>query len=228
MLGLGNLGLFLARHFLELEFQVSGWDINPSKRSVLESLGGCLDQDDKTADAVIFALFPKQITKQLVEGLNPKTLLVNVSSVQQPGIKALLDAGVDRERIFSFHPLFGPVGVSKSGWVGKQIIVTVHENDSRASALLETFTRRGVIIDQMSPEEHDKKMLPHALAFLIAELVKVGAEGADPRFLTGSGHHMLGLLDFTEAGSPELRSLVLSNPELKEVVPKLRQVLDRF
>ncbi len=178
----------------------------------------------KDTEIVVLALFPEQVTRR--QGLD-SALLVNVSSVQQPGIAALIEAGVDTRNILSFHPLFGPVAVTKSGWAGKQIIVTMTPNeDARAATLLETFTRRGVTIDRMSPAEHDRKMLPHALAFLIGELVKVGAENVDPRFLTGSGRQMLGLLDFTDVASPKLRHLILSNPELKAVVPKLRKVLE--
>jgi prephenate dehydrogenase len=228
IIGLGNLGLFLARHFVESGFTVSGWDVDLKKEGMLSDLGGHWGQDNET-DVVIFALFPAQIQPMLLSAQDPNALLVNLSSVQVSGIGALRNAGADPARIFSFHPLFGPVGVTKSGWAGKQIIVTAQqENDDRASALLETFTRKRVIVDQMSPEEHDQKMLPHALAFFIAELIKVGAEGADPRFLTGSGRQMLGLLDFTEANSDELRKLILSNPALKKVFPKLKEIFERL
>lgn len=229
IVGLGNLGLFLSQHFIEAGFQVFGRDINSNKESALRSLGGFLGQDYET-DVRIFALFPEQIQfGMFFHGFNSEALVVNLSSVQKPGIKAITDFGVDRTKIFSFHPLFGPVGVTKSGWTGKQIIVTVQpEKDDRVLTLLETFTCKGVVIDQMSPEEHDQKMLPHALAFLVAELVKAGAEGADPRYLTGSGRQMLGLLDFTEAGSSELRHLILSNPALKTVFPKLKQVFEEL
>jgi len=221
------MGLFLFHHFEESGFEVTAYDPNPERAGLIQSLqSGYRHGGD--VDVFIFALFPAQI-EQDPAILDSNAQLVNISSVQQPGIKRLIKGGAKKSEILSFHPLFGPVGVSKSGWTGKQIIVTTQpKNDARADAILETFTRKGVIIDQMSPEEHDSKMLPHALAFLIAELVKVGARGADPRFLTGSGRQMLGLLDFTEAGSEELRNLILSNPGLKEVVPKLRQVLEEL
>lgn len=236
IIGLGNFGLFLARHFKESGLEVTGFDVSPGKTKIMEELAWCPDRhgfhpaESQEPDVVVLAVFPKQITEGLVkkiEDIAPDALIVNVSSVQQLGISTLVNTWAGN--MMSFHPLFGPVGVTKSGWAGKQIIVTVQpEKDDRALALLETFTRRGVTVDKMSAEEHDRKMLPHALAFFIAELVKAGTEGTDPRFLTGSGRQMIGLLDFTEGCSEDLRSLVLSNPELKKIFPKLRDVFEKL
>lgn len=228
--GLGQFGMFLAEHFVSSGFEVFGWDINESKAMALEALGAKWGSGFET-DLVILALFPEQITSAVLKALSPDALLINVSSVQQPGLAALnrSQAGANKDKVFSFHALFGPVGVNGSGWAGKQLVVTVEpKKDNRFSALLETFARKGVLIDEMSPEEHDNKMLTHALAFLVAELVKVGARDADPRYLTGSGRQLLGLLDFTEAASPELRRLILSNPELKTIAPKLTETLSEL
>ncbi|MES3031673.1 MAG: hypothetical protein V4699_00310 [Patescibacteria group bacterium] len=232
IVGLGNLGMFLVRHFVESGFKVFGDDINFDKHGELCKLGGSW-WDYSEVDIVIFALFPKQIEKwaKTVSEIPKKALFVNVTSVQLLGLQALKNVGVEETRIFSFHPLFGPVVITKSGWAGKQIIVTVQpEGDERASLLLKTFRDKGVTVDTMSPPEHDMIMLPHALAFLIAELVKAGTiyTYTDPRFLTGSGRHMLGLLDFTEACSLELRNLILSNPVLRSslIFQRFRNVLD--
>ena len=229
ILGLGRFGMFLARHLLEAGFQVFGWDISPTKRQELEGFSGVWQQAPDRPDVVVLALFPDQVTGVLLQGLPTQALLVNLSSVQAPGIAVLRKhIEIGTERIFSFHPLFGPVGVVKSGWVGKQIVVTLEPpNDQRVTALLETFVNKGVVIDRMSSMEHDHKMRTHALAFFLAEFVQAGAQGADPRYLTGSARHMLGLLEFT-ADSPELRRLILSNPALKQLFPKLKKVWDEL
>ncbi len=227
VLGLGKFGMFLVQHLVAAGLEVYGSDTNAAKRQELEACGGVWQPEQFCPDVVILALFPSQMTPELLLGLWPSSLLVNISSVQAPGIAALREAiGIGIERIFSLHPLFGPVAVAKSGWVGKQIVVTLEpSNDWRAVQLLETFVSKGVVIDRMSSTEHDHKMLTHALAFFLAEFIQAGAERADPRYLTSSARHMLGLLDYT-ADSAELRHLILSNPSLKQLFPKLQGVWD--
>ena len=227
VLGLGNFGMFLVRHLIAAGLEVYGSDSNVAKKHELEEFGGVWKPAQLCPDAVILALFPSQMRPELFLELWPSSLLVNISSVQVPCIAALREAiGIGTERILSLHPLFGPVGVANSGWVGKQIVVTLEPpNDWRAVELLETFISKGVRIDRMSSTEHDYKMLTHALAFFLAEFIQAGAEGADPRYLTSSARHMLGLLDYT-ANSAELRDLILSNPSFKHLFPKLQGVWD--
>lgn len=214
IVGLGQFGLFLAEHFLQVGSVVFGTDIDESKRAVLEKLGGIWGVFP--SDITILAVFPSQI--QSISDMN--SLIVNMSSVQEPGLQRLGVLGVDLERIMSIHPLFGPIGVCKSGWVGKQLIVTKNPCDPRSVWLLETFFKKGVCIEYMSPEDHDEKMVSHALAFFVSELIGVGAEGVDCRYLTGSASHMLGLLEFTNK-SDDLRCLILSNPAFKKRWPAI-------
>src|SRR3989344_2576584 len=225
IVGLGRLGMFLAKHFKYSGFEVSGIDLNLHKKFELEDSGGSWRENSEDADAVFLALFPERMTIPLLRTFPAKTLLVNLSSLQRPGLKALWEAGGENRMILSMHLMFGPVAVTASGWGGKQIVVTNSpEAVYKDIDILLTFVRRGVVVDSMSPDEHDEKMLPHAFAFLIGKLVEIGAEGADARYLTASAHHLLGLLDFT-AGSEELQRLILSNPGLKGLFPKLMKVL---
>lgn len=210
IVGLGSFGMFLAKHFVKSAWQVWGFDIDPTKKTELEKCGGIWG-DNSSVDVRLLAIFPSQI-KSISEG---SSLIVNVSSVQQIGITRLEEFGVSEDILMSFHPLFGPVGVSKSGWLGKQIISTRLPKDPRADQLVKTFTSLGVQVETMSAEEHDQKMASHALAFFVAEVIEVGAIGTDPRYLTGSARHMLGLLEFTEKSS-DLRRMILSNPAFKQ------------
>jgi prephenate dehydrogenase len=227
VVGLGQFGLFVANHLIASGIEVFAWDVSQDKKAQLESIGGNWADLSAKVDIVILAIFPAQVTHDLVERFSRQALLVNISSVQQTGLQALLNLGVEQNRIFSFHPLFGPVRIASSGWDGKLAIVTHDPRDYRAEALVRTFRHKRVVFIEMSPEEHDQAMSTQGLAFLIADLVQVGIQGADPRYLSGSAQHMLGLLDLT-AGSRELRQLILSNSALKQIYPKLKNTLEEI
>jgi prephenate dehydrogenase len=150
-------------------------------------------------------------------------LVINLSSVQTPGVDRLKELGVSEDRLVSFHPLFGPVGVRNTGWVGKKIITTT----PYPQWVVDPFLEKGVVMEEMTPKQHDEKMLPHAVAFLVGQFAGVGFEGMDDRYLTGSARHALGLLDFV-GGSEELTELVLSNPALKGRWPAIKKKLDQL
>jgi prephenate dehydrogenase len=209
--GLGEFGMFLADFFLKIGWTVNGCDTNPKKKPMLESLGGTWGDAD--ADIRFLAVFPEEISNVPDDG----SLVVNLSSVQQPGLARLAHLGVADNRLMSIHPLFGPVGVSKTGLRGKQIVLTkVPVGDERAEELLYVLKNNGVWLEQMTPEEHDTKMLSHALAFYFGELIEVSTQDCDPKFLTGSASHMIGLLQFTGRPGSKLSELILSNPAMKK------------
>ncbi|OHA21077.1 MAG: hypothetical protein A2849_02080 [Candidatus Taylorbacteria bacterium RIFCSPHIGHO2_01_FULL_51_15] len=235
ILGVGKFGSLIVRHFLQSGFEVYAWDIRfgsgaSEEQAVLRSLG-CHTSIAESPDIVLYAIFPEQVRTKyasLIETSREKPLEINVSSVQQSGINSLLPQA--NGEILSFHTLFGPQAITDdSSWKGKQMIVTVEpENDERAAAVIDSFTERGVQIIRMSPSEHDRRMLIHALAFLVGALVEEGIRGANLDLLTNSGEQMLGLLKFTGANSPDLKRHILGNPALKPVVPRLRRVLEEL
>lgn len=214
IVGLGQFGMFLAEHFTQAGCEVCGIDLDSTKRVHLEKLGGVWG--DHPSDVRLLAVFPWQVECIPNDG----SLVVNLSSVQQPGVERLNELGLEGSRQMSIHPLFGPVGVSQKGWIGKQVIVTKHPGTPEANELLKTFESKGVLIERMTPELHDEKMLSHALAFLISEIIKAGGSGCDPKYFTGSASHMFGLLEFTDK-SEDLRKHILSNPALKARWPAI-------
>jgi prephenate dehydrogenase len=216
LVGLGQFGMFLTRHFLGSGFEVFGFDTDVSKKTQLENLGGVWG--DTESDVRVYCVFPWDIQNVPDDG----SLVVNLSSVQEPGVRRLLELGVASGRVMSFHPLFGPVGVSQSGLGGKQIILTLGPEDDRGKHLLDSFIEKGVWVERMSVQEHDNAMLSHALAFYFGELIDVGSKKCNPKYLTGSASHMLGLLQFTGRPGSSLSKLILSNPAMREVWQKIQ------
>lgn len=214
VIGLGQFGEFLASLYVEAGEEVWGWDTNPIKKGLVESHGGIWGQCPMP-EATLLCCFPKQYSKEMILTTG---MVVNLSSVQSPGIEKLRELGVANERISSFHPLFGPIGVNKSGWVGKKIITTT---PIVFPSLFSPFLEKGVSLEAMTPEEHDEKMLPHAIAFFLGQLAKIGFAGMGDRYLTGSARHALDLLGFV-SGSSELTDHILSNPALKKRWPVIR------
>ncbi len=207
--GLGQFGEFVTRLYVEAGHHVWGFDTDPLKKGLVESLTGTWGQCPDV-DAVFLCCFPKQYKAEMM----PDTgLVVNLSSVQTPGIQRLKELGVSDDRLVSFHPLFGPVGVRQSGWVGKKIILT--KSPHPLPWVMDPFSRNGVVFEDMTPDQHDEVMLPHAVAFLAAQVIAVGFTGMDDRHLTGSARQALGLLEFA-GGSEELIELILSNPALRK------------
>ncbi len=218
IIGVGQFGEFLARLYAEAGNEVWGWDTTPQKEGLVESLGGTWGKCP-TPDATMLCCFPKQYSREMIPATG---LVVNLSSVQTPGIERLKELGVPTERVVSFHPLFGPTGVKQTGWVGKKITTTPYPD-----WLLDSFLKKGVVLEEMTPEEHDQKMLPHAVTFLVGQIIGVGFAGMDDRYLTGSARHALGLLEFV-GGSEELTQLILSNPALKARWPVIKSLLDEL
>src|SRR3989344_696124 len=132
IIGVGRFGLLLVRHFLESGFEVSAWDTRfesgPSEEwAELERIG-CSVGIRVKADVVIFAMFPEEIKIASLDhpSLNfpdSTPLVVNVTSVQQPGLDSL--RFVDKRRVLSFHTLFGPQAIKDADWKGQKMIVTL-------------------------------------------------------------------------------------------------------
>ena len=221
VIGLGQFGEFLARLYLvdAGNNDVWGTDIDPLKKGLVESLGATWGQRPDP-DVTLLCCFPKQYSREIIPATG---LVVNLSSVQTPGIRRLVELGVLPERVVSFHPLFGPIGVKQTGWVGKKIIMTI----PCLQWVVDPFIQKGVVLERMTPAEHDEKMLPHAVAFLVGQLIGVGFAGMDDRYLTGSARHALGLLEFV-GGSGELTELILSNPALAGRWPAISGKLEEL
>ena len=145
--GAGQMGRFFASLF-----QKSGYEVRIlTKEGWNKATELC-----KNIDLCILSVpieKTENIIEQIVPFLDPKTLLVDLTSVKSEPLKKMLESHPGP--VTGFHPLFGSTTTS----LDKQIIVvTPGRHSDRCQWLVEQLTLWGAVIVQSSAEEHDEIM----------------------------------------------------------------------
>jgi chorismate mutase/prephenate dehydrogenase len=145
--GLGQMGQMLGRTFREL-----GHDV------VLADLGTTLLPEDAAAscDVVVISV-PIASTIAVIEAIGPRVrpeaLLVDVTSVKQAPLEAMLRA--TKASVVGTHPMFGP-GVHTLQ--GQRVVVCRGRGDAWCDWLMKNFEARGLVVTEATAEDHDRGM----------------------------------------------------------------------
>ena len=244
IIGVGLLGGSLALALKKRgEKGLVGWNHRPSSRkkaSRLLPVAPTFEKAMEGADAVVLCAHSGSmapVLKQLQGLIQPKTLIMDVSSVKgEVARQAEKIAGMNRH----FVPCHPMAGKEKSGpayadadlYQGKIVFITPLAGTP--SALVQRAVRFwkkvGAVTVVANPSSHDKAVawtshLPHLLACALMELY-AQKTGASPLFEKAVGS---GFRDFTRiaGGNPAMwRDIVEMNPgEIKSALSQFRKKL---
>ena len=145
--GKGEMGRFFARFFRNKGFRVEVSDLGTplTNRELIE-----------ISDIIIFSVplhLAETIIEENVRYARPEQLLMDVSSLKEKPVKAMLKSGAS---VIGLHPMFGPQVPSVKG----QTIIAcpARVNDEVKREIYGLFNSSGARIKETSPEEHDKMM----------------------------------------------------------------------
>lgn len=158
------MGELFRDFFYDRGYYVKGYDIDRMKR----------DTDKVSGFDVIFVCTPMYALEESIQHLmkeaNPKSLLVDISSVKNISIPIFEKSGFD---FLSIHPMFG--GDSD---ISLSNIIVVHESGrNEEKVILDEFVKSGAVLSRLSVEEHDRKMaeiqgIAHFLLISMADFLK--------------------------------------------------------
>jgi chorismate mutase/prephenate dehydrogenase len=145
--GAGQMGTLMARLFRELGHDVViadlATDVRPREAAA-------------SADVVVISV-PIQITTEVIAELaphvRPDALLMDVTSVKQAPMAAMLEHG--KASVVGTHPMFGP-GVHTLQ--GQRFVLCRGRGDAWCAWLEQMLEARGLVVTHATPEEHDRAM----------------------------------------------------------------------
>ncbi|MBI3552120.1 MAG: prephenate dehydrogenase/arogenate dehydrogenase family protein [Elusimicrobia bacterium] len=160
IIGFGRLSRLLTRYFAK-DFDISVYDLKPSPREIsrLGARPATLAQacsQDVVIPCVPIASFEDTIKK--IRGLlRPGALVIDACSVKEHPVRVMkkwLPRDVD---ILATHPNFGPDSAAESLRGHKVVACRVRIKPTRWRKVRAALERKGLIIVEMSPAEHDRK-----------------------------------------------------------------------
>jgi chorismate mutase/prephenate dehydrogenase len=145
--GAGRLGRVLARLFEDMGHRV-----------IVADVGTALRPADAAAMAdVTVVSVPIEVTEEVIRLVGPHVredaLLMDVTSVKAAPVAAMLAS--TRASVLGTHPMFGP---SVHSLQGQRVVLCRARGDAWADWVARTFTARGLVVAEATPEQHDHAM----------------------------------------------------------------------
>lgn len=145
--GMGQMGQMLGRMFRDLGHDVVLADLDTSPSP---------EEAAAVADVVVISV-PIASTIAVIEQIGPRVrpdaLLLDVTSLKQAPLQAMLQAS--SANVIGTHPMFGP-GVHTLQ--GQRVVMCKGRGDDWYAWLARNFEARGLVITEASAEEHDRGM----------------------------------------------------------------------
>ena len=221
--GNGGMGSLLARMFADLGHAVLIADLDTELKPAEAAAMG---------DVVIISV-PIHVTDQVIRELGPRVrpdaLLMDVTSIKQQPVAAMLESS--SSAVVGAHPMFGP-GVHSVQ--GQRVVLCHGRGDDWYRWVKQMFEARGLVIKESEPAAHDRAMaVVQVLTHLHAEtagramqMLKVPLEEmlsfTSPVYLM---ELMMTVRHFAQ--SPELyASIATSNPRSREVTQALAEAIE--
>jgi prephenate dehydrogenase len=184
MIGFGRIGKLLARYFAR-DFAITVYDkrLDARQARALGARPGTLAQ--ACAQETVLLCVPigafERLLRQIKPLLRAGALVIDTCSVKQKpaaAMKRLLPRNVE---ILATHPNFGPDSAAVSLKGHKIVVCPVRLSASRYRRLKALFSKKGLIVVEMSPREHDRQMATSlALTHFIGRgLIAFGARSTD-------------------------------------------------
>ncbi len=181
IIGFGRLGRLLTRYFAK-DFAIRVYDIKPSPKEVARLGAEPATLADVCRCDVVIPCVPidafEVTIKRMRTLLAPGTLVVDACSVKEHPVRVMkkwLPKSVD---ILATHPNFGPDSAAESLSGHKVVVCKVRISKQRCRKFKNALERKGLVVVEMSPAEHDRKaasslVLTH---FIGRSLIACGAK----------------------------------------------------
>ena len=218
VIGLGNMGVPMARCLIRAGFRVSGYDLSETARKAFAAAGGTLGADNadavKSADAVITLLPDGKAVRAALEplppSLKPGCVVIEMSSSEPLGTRALAQRFMAAGFEFIDAPVSGGVKRATDGTLAIMVggePATIDRVEPVLKAMGRSIFRTGLI-----GSGHAMKALNNyvSAAGLIAavEATQIGAKfGLDPALMADILNASTGRNNTTEV---KLKQFILS------------------
>ena len=236
--GAGGMGLFLAK-FLQKDFEVSIYDINPEGRRISDEIGvnfsDFSDEDEIEDFDIVIISVPIDIAPKVIGEVSKKmgknSLLMDTTSIKKGVVEVMREKGKNIATIAA-HPLFAPTFPDLKGQM--IILIPIEERGwlSRVKNFLES---KGAHVEISDAEEHDRMMsviqsLTHfSNISLGATLKELDFDlRRSKRFTSPVYEVMLDMVGRILAQNPHLYASIQKNPYAKVVREKFIETCERL
>ncbi|MGD8859699.1 MAG: bifunctional chorismate mutase/prephenate dehydrogenase [Myxococcales bacterium] len=221
--GKGEMGTLMARMFSDLGHRVvvADLDTDPTPR-----------QAAAAADVVVISV-PIDVTEEVVADLGrllrPDALLMDITSLKQAPMAAMLEATRDSgASVLGTHPMFGP-GVHSLQ--GQRFVVCRGRGDAWHDWLIKNLDARGLVVTEATAQEHDRAMalvqvLTHFQTQVLGlSLARIGISLEESRRFTSPAYLMELYIAARHFGQdPQLYGPIeMLNPETARVTRAFRE-----
>lgn len=162
LVGFGSFGKFIFKHLSPyFEIKVHDEFISEGRLKKYKIVNSSLAEVSK-CDVVILAVpvqFLEKVIKEISNTVNPKALVIDVSSVKEKPVEMMLKHLPQSVEILGTHPLFGPQS-GANGISGLNMVVSpVRINKVRLRYVVQFLEDElEIILLKRTPEVHDKQM----------------------------------------------------------------------
>ncbi len=159
IIGFGRFGQLLAR-ILREEFSVLVYDVRPDSRVASELGVRCVSFEQACRAPNVFLCTPisalESVIRQAKPHLQPGTLVMDTCSVKIHPAEVMQRELPETVQALATHPLFGPDS-AKNGLHGLRIVFCpLRISSARLLFWRDFWQRRGVIVLEKTPDEHDR------------------------------------------------------------------------
>jgi len=181
LVGFGRIGRLLTRHFApDMAFKV--YDTRPAPRAI-RALGATPASLAETCrQDLLLVCVPMSAFESVIRRIGPLVrpgaLVVDVCSVKEHPVRAMRRWLPRSAHILATHPNFGPDSAADSLAGRKVVVCRVRLPDPLYRRVKSAFERRGLVVVEMSPRDHDKRMASSLVLthFIGRALIAYGAE----------------------------------------------------
>lgn len=167
IIGLGRFGTFWTRVLAH------GWEVYGYTRTIpAQPPCELLSFDELCTLPVLFLCVPirtmPEMLDRMASRLKPGTLVIDTCSVKMEPVRWMKERLPESVEIMATHPMFGPES-AKEGLSGLPMMMhPVRMADARYQEWLLYFRSLGIMVVEMTPEEHDRQAaMSQALTHMI-------------------------------------------------------------
>jgi prephenate dehydrogenase len=194
IIGFGRFGKIFSKH-LSSDFKV----LVSSRTANIEDVkkNGCVlsTLEKVCACDLVIPCVPISSFEAVIEKISPLlksgSIVMDVCSVKEHPVKIMKNKLPDKIQILASHPMFGPDSASESLNKKKIVMCPIRISDQSYKTIKEYFEKKGLLIVETSPEQHDKDIaktlfLTHLIGRTLIDMqvkeIEIGTEGFNRLF----------------------------------------------
>jgi len=161
IIGFGRFGQ-LAAKYLKEDFQVYVYDKSDKTFDAMKLGVATASLKEACCKDVILLSMPisflEDVLMEIKDYIRKDSLILDVCSVKEIPCNLMKKYLQEDIEIIGTHPLFGPDSAGRTLKDRKIVICPVRTNDKRLTCIKKYLEEKGLIVIEMSPEEHDRQI----------------------------------------------------------------------